>query len=155
MQTLILPKLDTITGYYGSLYTNSTGAKYAHEGLDVSKTTGTAVYAPADGVIAWSDTDTAYGEYVRTYHAQLGVCFFFAHLSQRLVARGEHVQAGQLIGRTGNTGNSSGPHLHAEVRAMTAEGAYRAGWSAHGNARNDLLSFVTGWLAAGNKVEYR
>lgn len=152
---IIYPKLDKITGFYGSIYTNSAGGKYAHEGLDLSKQSGTPVYAPADGVVAWSDIDAAYGEYVRTYHADLGVCFFFAHLSQRVVQRGNVIKQGQLLGYTGNTGNSSGPHLHFEVRAMTEGGTYKTGVSPHGNARQDPLAFLTGWLAAGHSVEFR
>lgn len=151
---LILPSPAKVTGFYGQLYTNSAGAKYAHEGLDLSRVEGRPIYAPADGVVAWSDWDNAYGNYVRTYHPDFGVCFFFAHLSERMVQRGATLKAGQQIGKTGNTGNSTGPHLHVEVRAMTEAGAYKAGWSAHGNARNDVLSFITGWLAAGNTVDY-
>ena len=154
---IIYPKYTgKVTGFYGQLYTNAAGAKYAHEGLDISKTTGTPVYAPADGVVAWSDSDTAtYGHYIRTYHPTLGVCFFFGHLAERLVQTGNSIKQGQLLGYTGNTGNSTGPHLHFEARWMTAAGGYMPNVSAHGNSRVDPLGWLAGWLAAGNKVEER
>lgn len=153
---IIYPKFaGAVSGWYGSVYTNSAGGKYAHEGLDLPNPIGTPVYAPADGVVAWSDTDTLYGEYIRTYHAQLDTCFFFAHLSERKVQKGATIKQGQLIGLTGSTGNSTGPHLHFEARAMTEAGAYRSGWSAHGNARVDPLGWLAGWIAAGNRYEER
>lgn len=153
---IVYPKFtDHITGWYGSLYTNSAGAKYAHEGLDISMPVGTPIYAPYDGIVAWSDTDPAYGEYVRTYHPVLGVCFFFAHLSEHRVQTGNSIKQGQLLGLSGNTGNSTGPHLHFECRWMDANGKYRSGVSAKPNARIDPLAWLAGWVAAGNKVEER
>ena len=154
-KTIIFPERDRVTRYYGSVYTNSAGVRYAHAGLDIARVTGTPVYAPYAGIVAWSDTDSAYGEYIRTYHPELNTCFFFAHLSRRLVSNGTSLVAGQLLGYTGNTGNSTGPHLHLEARAMDAAGHYKQNMSAHGNARVDPLGWLTGWLAMGGKVEYR
>ena len=149
---LILPDFaGKITGFYGQIYSGPR----SHEGLDISKVVGVPVYAPADGIVAYSDTDPAYGEYVRTYHEQLDVCFFFAHLSRRVVGYRQEIKQGDLLGYTGNTGNSTGPHLHLEVRAMTPDGAYKPAWSHHSRARNDPLGFLTGWLAAGKRVEYK
>lgn len=142
-----------ITGHYGSMYTNSTGAPYAHEGLDIGTPVGTPVYAPFDGIVAMSDVDLLYGEYIRTYHKDLDVCFFFAHLSKRVVDVGNAVKAGQLIGYTGNTGNSSGPHLHFEARVMQDDSPYyKSGWSANKNGRIDPLAWLAGWLSYGGKV---
>lgn len=153
---IVFPKYTgRISGYYGSLYTNAAGGKYAHEGLDISVATGTPIYAPSGGVVAFSGTDALYGEYIRTYHPALNVCFFFAHLSERLVQSGNSLAQGQLIGRTGSTGNSTGPHLHFEVRQMDGEGRYQSGVSANGNSRLDPLAWLSGWLSAGNRVEER
>lgn len=142
-----------ISGYFGSLYKNSAGISYSHEGLDIGVPEGTPIYAPYDGVAAWSDVDPLYGEYVRTYHKSLNVCFFFGHMKQRLVKNGDVVKAGQLLGYSGNTGNSSGPHIHFEVRWMK-EGSvlYREGVSSKGNARVDPLAWLVGWMSSGNKV---
>ena len=157
---IIAPKYSgRISGFYGSLYTNAAGAKYAHEGLDISMPEGTPVYAATDGVVAWADPQQSeqspYGIYCRTYHPHLGVCGFYGHLSRCDVKTGNSVKQGQLLGMSGNTGNSTGPHLHFEIRLMTPTGAYRTGVSTHGNARVDPLAFLAGWKAAGNTVEER
>lgn len=153
---IIVPKYSgKITGYYGSLYTNAAGAKYAHEGLDISMPEGTPIYAPWDGIVAWSDVEpTTYGEYIRisgAYRAD----FFYGHLKQRLVQTQNSVRQGQIIGYSGNTGNSTGPHLHFEIRLKQANGQYQPGISAKTNARVDPLAWLAGWVAAGNKVEER
>lgn len=151
---VVFPKFSgKITGFYGSMYTNSAGTQYPHEGLDLAVPSGTPVYAPFDGVVAFSDVDDLYGEYIRTYHKDLNVCFFFAHLGQRLAKNGDVIKSGQLIGHTGNSGNSSGPHLHLEVRWM-ADGStqYRTGISARERARIDPLAWLAGWQSMGGKV---
>lgn len=152
--TLIwVPKYTgNITGFYGQDY------GYPHEGMDISAPVGTPIYAAYDGTVAWSDYEPAtYGNYVRTYHPQLGVCFFYGHMSQRLVQTGNSVKRGQLLGYSGNTGNSSGPHIHFEVRAMNSDGSYKvpkAGQPLYRqNGRVDPLGFITGWCGAGNRVE--
>lgn len=151
---LIYPKFSgKISGYYGQLYTNSSGGKYAHEGLDISTPTGTPVYAAYDGVVAWSDVDALYGEYVRTYHKALNVCFFYAHLSRRVVQNGATVKQGQLIGYSGNSGNSTGPHLHFEVRLMKFDTPiYQPGVSPHSNSRIDPIAFAGGWVSNGGTI---
>lgn len=149
--TIIWPKMDKITGWYGSIYNGN----YAHEGLDISRATGTPVYAPFAGVVAFAGVDASYGNYCRIFHPRLKICTFFAHLSELRVTRDNGVIQGQLLGYTGSTGNSSGPHLHFEVRKMTEDGAYQQNWSAHTNARVDPLGFLAGWLSSGNLVEYR
>lgn len=155
VKTIVWPKMDRISGHYGDIYTNKFGT-YAHEGLDISRVTGTPIFAPYDGIVAWSDVEpTSYGEYVRTYHPELKICAFYGHLSERLVKTGNSVRRGQLLGYTGDTGNSSAPHLHFEIRKMTDSGRYMPNYSAHGNARVDPLGFLAGWLAAGNLVEYK
>lgn len=151
---IIYPKFTGhISGYYGSIYS---GAKTSHSGLDISCPVGQPVYAAYDGICAWSDVDPGgYGEYVRTYHPELGICFLYGHLSERRISTGNSIAQGQLIGISGNTGNSTGPHIHMSVRWMNANGSYKAGMSAHANARIDPLGWLAGWLAAGNKVEER
>lgn len=153
---IIVPKYSgRITGFYGSLYKNSAGVAYAHEGLDISMPEGTPIYAPWDGIVAWSDNEpTTYGNYIRVSGAYRAD-FFYGHLAERLVQTGNSIKQGQLIGRSGNTGNSTGPHVHFEVRLKTASGQYQTGVSAKSNARVDPIAWLAGWQAAGGKVEER
>lgn len=156
---LIAPKYTgKVSGFYGQVYQGASGA-YAHEGLDIVMPEGTPLYAAADGVVAWADPTEAekspYGKYVRTYHPQLDVCFFYGHMTQVVIQTGNSVKQGQLLGYSGNTGNSTGPHCHLEVRLMTPTGTYRTGVSAKANGRVDPLAFLEGWKAQNGKVEER
>lgn len=98
----------------------------AHRGLDLSAVVGTPVYAPCDGV-AFAETDThrtgGFGRYVRieAHDGAQAVYVYLAHLSDWRVTDGQRVRAGQLVGLSGNTGNSSGAHLHLEVRVGSRE----------------------------------
>lgn len=89
-----------------------------HNGLDIAAPMGTPVMAVADGVVAWAGTDPGYGNYVRLHHPHLGIDTFYAHLSAVHFAAqmGANVRQGQQVGAMGSTGNSTGPHLHLEVR---------------------------------------
>ena len=79
---------------------------------------GTAVRSTNDGIVEVSkDLNGSYGRYlVIRDRADPKVAVYYAHLSVRGVRVGQQVSAGQVIGRTGSTGNSSGPHLHYEIR---------------------------------------
>ena len=92
-----------------------------HNGIDMvpSNSVDTQVMSIADGVVEWVDVSTGYGNYVRVWHEQLGVHSFYAHLDKQSVRGGQKVNAGTVIGVMGNTGNSTGPHLHLEIRAGT------------------------------------
>ena len=91
-----------------------------HFGIDYSCYEGTPVYAVIDGVGYKGDQGTAgFGRYVRieTYDERdVSLYAYAAHLSAWLIGDGDEVQAGDLIGLSGNTGNSTGPHLHFELR---------------------------------------
>lgn len=98
-----------------------------HNGTDFGAKQGTPVRSMADGVVAWVDNDpTGYGNYIRVYHAALGVHSFYGHLSAQGVKQGAKVIAGDVIGAVGSTGNSTGAHLHLEIRLANAEGGYSA-----------------------------
>lgn len=156
---LILPKIaGLVTGFYGDVYKNAAGVAYSHEGLDLRKLTGTPVLMPSDGIIAHVGTAaeaSPYGLYIRTIHRDLDVCFFIAHLSKTMVKDGDVVKQGTVIGLSGNSGNSSGPHEHFEVRFLV-EGqlVYEPETSAHANARGDIISYVRGFKHYG-RIEYR
>jgi murein DD-endopeptidase MepM/ murein hydrolase activator NlpD len=85
-----------------------------HKGLDIAAPEGTPVYAPADGGVSSVDKSEGYGNMLCVKHAPwLETCY--AHLSRADVARGQIVMRGQIIGRVGNTGRSTGAHLHFET----------------------------------------
>jgi len=88
---------------------------HAHTGQDFAAPIGTPVRALADGTIIFASYDGAYGNKIAIQHAG-GLVTWYAHLSAYEVKLGDKVVAGQLIGRVGNTGNTTGPHLHLEIR---------------------------------------
>ena len=99
----------TATMYYSS-------GKY-HGAVDFGVPVGTPVYAAADGVVVtatWGGSDS-YGYYIKIKHYN-GLYTLYAHASSLVVSAGQVVKQGQLIMYSGNTGNSTGPHCHFEVR---------------------------------------
>lgn len=93
------------------------GRIHGRNGVDVANSCGTPIYASADGSVAISDPvgwNGGFGKYIKVIHAN-GTETVYAHLSKILVAAGESVLRGQLIGNMGTTGRSTGCHLHFEV----------------------------------------
>jgi murein DD-endopeptidase MepM/ murein hydrolase activator NlpD len=89
-------------------------SKGYHTGVDYAVPVGTDVLAVADGKITNANWGNSYGvQLVQSCDAGF---FIYAHLSKTLVKPGDKVVAGQVIAKSGNTGNSTGPHLHAELR---------------------------------------
>lgn len=94
----------------------SQGYWYGHRAIDIASAEGTAILASDGGYVSFAGwTDIGYGYLVVVDHAN-GYQTYYAHLSDIYVAEGQTVEAGQVIAAMGNTGNSSGPHLHFEVR---------------------------------------
>ncbi|HEX4344105.1 MAG TPA: peptidoglycan DD-metalloendopeptidase family protein [Solirubrobacteraceae bacterium] len=86
-----------------------------HPGIDLAAPIGTAVRAAACGTVTFAGTESGYGKYICVQHSStFSTCY--AHLSVIGVAKGAFVAAGQMIGRVGMTGNTTGPHLHFETR---------------------------------------
>lgn len=85
-----------------------------HEGLDIAKESGSSIKAARGGRVAFAGWRGAYGKAVIIDHGD-GVRTLYAHASKLLVSEGEHVSTGQLVARVGNTGRSTGPHIHFEV----------------------------------------
>ena len=85
-----------------------------HAGIDLASGVGSPVRAAAGGRVLSSGYEGGYGRAVRISHDD-GAVTVYAHMSALLVDAGERVDAGQTIGREGNTGHSTGPHLHFEV----------------------------------------
>ena len=85
-----------------------------HSGIDLAGPYGSPILAVAQGTVIEADQESGYGNIVKIQHPD-GVVTYYAHLSQILVTGG-HVDAGQEIALEGNSGHSTGPHLHFEVR---------------------------------------
>lgn len=95
-----------------------TGKRRRHRGLDFAANTGTPIHAPADGVIAAvRPSNKGSGNFIKLNHS-LGFASTYSHLSRFNVKRGQFVRKGDLIGWSGNTGLSTGPHLHYEIRFL-------------------------------------
>jgi murein DD-endopeptidase MepM/ murein hydrolase activator NlpD len=98
-------------GYRISPFTNE---KEFHEGLDIAARTGTLIVAPADGVVSAVGEIYGYGTILTISHGY-NLRTRYAHLSKVLVKKGQSVKRGEKIALVGNTGRSTGPHLHYEV----------------------------------------
>ncbi|GAB3665511.1 hypothetical protein GCM10027596_31790 [Nocardioides korecus] len=96
-------------GECGTHWTN------CHTGQDFAVPTGTPVMSAGDGTVVFAGWAGPYGYAVRVFHAG-GVATWYCHLSRLETQRGAQVAAGRVIGLSGSTGNTTGPHLHLEVR---------------------------------------
>ena len=86
-----------------------------HTGIDLTAPTGTKIYAPGDGVVFRAGRAGGYGNHIRIDHGY-GYVTVYGHLSKILIRPGQKVKRGDVIGLVGNTGLSTSPHLHYEVR---------------------------------------
>ncbi|MCL2179010.1 MAG: M23 family metallopeptidase [Cystobacterineae bacterium] len=107
-------KFSRITSRFGMRMHPVLKYERAHKGVDYSADIGTPVWAVADGVVSDSSYGNAGGNSVCIRHA-VGFETCYRHLSKRHVAKGQRVSQKQLIGLSGNTGMSTGPHLHFEL----------------------------------------
>lgn len=107
------------TGWYSSNFgwriDPFTGQNAFHEGVDFMADIGTPIVAAGGGLVVYSDTYAGYGNMIEIDHGD-GLISRYAHTSKMLVKVGDVVMKGQKIGEVGNTGRSTGPHLHFEVR---------------------------------------
>lgn len=106
------PISGTITSRYGE---SSRLRKSTHTGLDISATTGTDIKAVASGTVTCAKYSGSYGNLVKIDHGN-GVETWYGHTSKMYVKVGQEVKAGDVIAAVGSTGNSTGPHLHLEIR---------------------------------------
>ena len=105
---------NVITCPYGMRKHPITGVRKLHTGIDLRASTGTKVYAANSGTVTTSGYSSAWGNYIIISHGG-GLTTLYAHLSRRSVSKGNKVKRGDIIGYTGNTGYSTGPHLHFEI----------------------------------------
>jgi len=104
-----------VTSPYGERMHPIIGEEAFHRGVDLRAPYGSPILAPAEGVVLYIGRKTAYGNMVVVLHGG-GIATVYGHLWKFAVQPYERVQKGQLLGYAGNTGFSSGPHLHFEVR---------------------------------------
>ncbi|WP_104721126.1 M23 family metallopeptidase [Helicobacter mesocricetorum] len=111
-----------VTAEWGLRVHPITKRTHSHTGMDFGVPIGTPIYAPADGVADFvgGSYNGGYGIMVKLEHA-FGFKTFYAHLSQIAVQKGDFVRRGQLIAYSGNTGRSTGPHLHYEIRYLAKD----------------------------------
>lgn len=109
------PVKGWMTSSFGLRSDPFTGKRKMHEGLDVAARTGTGVYATADGIVSSVRTEPGYGKVVTIDHGY-GYRTVYGHNSKYHVKVGQRVRRGDLIAAVGNTGRSTGSHVHYEIR---------------------------------------
>ena len=110
----IAPAAGLMTDGFGRRRDPFTGRRAFHRGLDISARRGTPVFAPADGVVVFSGRNGGLGRTVRIAHG-FGFTTVYGHLDSIVVEPGDEIRRGDEIGALGNSGRSTGPHLHYEV----------------------------------------
>lgn len=107
--SLVKPVTGIVTSRFGARWGST------HTGTDIGAPTGTAIKAVASGTVIFSGWKGTLGKFIVVDHGN-GIQSYYAHCSTLLVSKGDAVTAGQQIGKVGNTGRSTGPHLHFEIR---------------------------------------
>ncbi len=110
----IWPTKGWISSGFGTRVSPFTNRKEFHQGIDICNRMETPIVAPADGMVSEVGSNYGYGKIITINHGQ-GLKTRYAHLHKMLVKKGEHVKRGQTIALVGNTGRTTGPHLHYEV----------------------------------------
>ncbi len=110
----IWPVRGWITSGFGMRRDPFTGYKKMHDGLDIATRAGTPIIAPCDGIVTRVTTDYGYGKMLEINNGH-GIVTRYGHNSKITVQVGDRVKRGDLIAYVGNTGRSTGPHLHYEI----------------------------------------
>lgn len=109
------PVQGRITASFGERIDPFSGEGAFHRGVDISSDIGTPIIAPADGVIQFADAMNGYGRAIVVDHGN-GISTLYGHLSGYAVSQGQIIHRGDTLGFVGQSGRSTGPHLHYEVR---------------------------------------
>lgn len=112
----IWPTYGYISSRFGYRISPFTNKPEFHPGLDIANPKGSPVWATADGIVTVANWERGYGHLIIIKHGY-GLSTYYAHNSKLLVKARDYVKRGQIIAYTGNTGTSTGNHLHYEVRA--------------------------------------
>lgn len=111
----LLPTKGWITSYYGPRISPTSKRLRMHEGIDIGARSGTPILAAADGRVTFAGKKPGFGNFVQIDHGY-GIETFYAHAKGLFAKKGQVVNRGTLIASIGNTGASTGPHLHYEIR---------------------------------------
>lgn len=111
---MVIPVVGTITSRFGVRNSSNPIVSSYHSGLDIAANTGTQILAALDGEVIVADTDQYLGKFLKIKKDEIVITY--AHCSKLLVKEGDKIEKGKLIAYVGNTGNSTGPHLHLEIR---------------------------------------
>jgi len=120
-QTLLAstPSIWPVRGWVTSGFSNRkspfTNRRVMHSGFDIATRTGTPIVAPADGIVSFSGTKGSFGKVIVIDHGY-SYTSFYGHCSKLAKKVGDKVKRGDVIAYVGNSGRSTGPHLHYEVR---------------------------------------
>ena len=107
-------KAIRVSDVFGMRYHPIKKTRILHKGIDYKANVGTPIYAPAEGIVSIARRRSGNGNYIKVIH-NYGFSTTYSHLSKFSVKVGEYVHKGQKIGESGNTGLSTGPHLHYEL----------------------------------------
>jgi murein DD-endopeptidase MepM/ murein hydrolase activator NlpD len=111
----IWPTRGWVTSDFGTRVDPITAERKMHQGLDIATPHGQPIYTPSDGTVVFAGTEGGYGKVLVIDHGY-GVKTRYAHLAEIFVKSGERIARGAKVAAVGNTGRSTGPHLHYEVR---------------------------------------
>jgi murein DD-endopeptidase MepM/ murein hydrolase activator NlpD len=115
IKKMIWPVKGKISSYYGLRRSPFSGRFKYHKGLDIAAPIGKPIRAVADGVVIYSGWKSGYGKMIIIKHKN-NLETIYGHSKINHVKKGDFVKKGQIISRVGNTGKSTGPHLHFEIR---------------------------------------
>lgn len=104
-----------VTSKYGARRDPFTGRKAFHNGLDFAGPIRAKIHATSNGRVIFAGRKGAYGKYIEIDHG-MGIKTTYGHLAKIMVKKGDMIERGQIVGLQGNTGRSTGDHLHYEVR---------------------------------------
>ena len=110
----VWPARGWVSSGFGKRLSPFTGLSERHTGIDIANRNGTQIVASADGIVIYSGRNGSLGKTVRVRHGY-GLKSTYGHLAKIFVKKGEKVTRGQKIAEMGNTGRSTGPHLHYDV----------------------------------------
>ncbi|MFQ5587687.1 MAG: M23 family metallopeptidase [Nitrospiria bacterium] len=110
----IWPTSGWLTSTFGKRVSPFSGRLQNHNGIDIAARPGTPIIAPASGVVSYSRFNGGFGRFLKINHGY-GIVTHYAHLAKAAVKVGQKVKRGEVIAYVGNTGLSTGPHLHYEV----------------------------------------
>ena len=115
----VWPVRGWISSGFGDRSNPVSGKFLLHTGVDIANDSGTPIRVTADGTVAFAGWEGGYGKLVVVNHGN-GYATYYGHLSEIKAAIGKHVKRGDVLGLMGATGNTTGPHLHYEVRVFGA-----------------------------------